>query len=114
MLMCDSVILADKSEISDTFPGLLEPFPSPWTCMRALNVPGQLSGPSASSVHDLVLLAGMSSGSGSAVRALKFLCITSCIRVVFNTLLACLHVRHVRIFPGLTFVVYRPSCRFDR
>ena len=29
--MYDSALLADKSEISDAFPGLLEPFPSPST-----------------------------------------------------------------------------------
>ena len=57
---CDSALPAGKSGLADTFPGPLELSPPPRTCMRTLSVLGQLLNPSASSVHDLVLLVGKS------------------------------------------------------
>ena len=98
--MCDTAPLADKSGITDTFPGFLKLVPPSRACMRTLSVPGQGLSSSASSAHVLLLPVGKSKSCIFRVSRTctdGFLCVCSHIHTVSNAW--CMPTRHVWLSP---------------
>ena len=83
--------LAGKSRVADAFAGLLELSASPWACMCALCVPGQLPSPSVFSRHDVLLLVGKSGGFGSVGPVLTCSCVYPAVFVRFSMPCVCAH-----------------------
>ena len=100
--MCDTAPLADKSGITDIFPGFLKLVPPSQACMRTLSMPGQGLSPSTSSGHVLLLPVGKSKFCIFRVSRTctdGFLCICSHIHAVSNAWCTPTPTQHVQLLP---------------